>query len=102
MHTVKFFQQHTNKPIHLVNYWLNQALWQRDTSAYSTPSKFIVGSFQRDTEADGKPKLEKGPDNFLACVKLLHKDYKDKLRVLLAGTRRQWLVEQLSSLGIDF
>lgn len=61
---------------------------------------FVVGTFQRDTEADGvSPKMEKGPDIF--CDALSRADRED-LFVLLAGPRRDYVENRLAEAGIPF
>jgi len=61
-------------------------------------NEFLIGSFQRDTEKDGKtPKKEKGPDIFL---KLLDK-YKDPF-VILTGYNRQFIIDGLEKKGIKY
>ncbi|TAN53003.1 MAG: glycosyltransferase, partial [Rhodospirillales bacterium] len=60
----------------------------------------IIGSFQRDTEADGiSPKPEKGPD--LLCDILEHLE-RDTIFVLLSGPRRAYVERRLASAGIPF
>lgn len=62
--------------------------------------KTVIGSFQRDTEADlVSPKLEKGPDIFCDILESL-----DKRRyfVLLSGPRRNYVESRLRKAGIAF
>lgn len=59
---------------------------------------FLIGNFQRDTEKNGEPKLEKGPD---ILVKLLE-NYGDNLVVVLSGYRRGYLVKELERRGIRY
>jgi len=59
--------------------------------------EFLVGSFQRDTEKDGSPKLEKGPDIF---VKLIE-NYDDPL-VILTGYNRQYIINELKKRDIRY
>lgn len=107
--TKNMVQQITNKRIEVVPYWLNSNLWKpKDkTSArefLGLPSdKFIIGSFQRDTEGSDliTPKLEKGPDlfcNYLIKNKSCWKD----LHVLLGGWRRQYVQKILDQEKISY
>lgn len=68
---------------------------------YGLPlDKFLIGSFQRDSEKDGKPKLEKGPDIFIEYLK---KNYdKDKICVVLAGYNRKYLIKELEKNGFMY
>lgn len=70
-------------------------------------NKFLIGSFQRDTEgasiANGKfmPKLEKGPDRFVKIVEMLWKINKE-VEVVLTGYRRQYVCKELDKIGIKY
>lgn len=71
---------------------------------YNIPKdKYLVGSFQRDTEGiDLKtPKYMKGPDVFFEIMKRLYQQKKN-ICVILAGPRRFWLLRQLSRYSIPF
>ena len=63
---------------------------------------FVVGSFQRDTEGyDLKtPKASKGPDIFVKNVVELSK-IKNNLVVLLAGYRRQFIINELEKIILN-
>jgi glycosyltransferase involved in cell wall biosynthesis len=97
----------TNKPIYVIPYWYNEETWypeDKDEARISLglpENKFIVGSFQRDTEGNTNlPKLEKGPDLFCDFLEKL-KDKKD-LHVLLGGWRRGYIIERLKEMKIDY
>jgi glycosyltransferase involved in cell wall biosynthesis len=66
-------------------------------------NKYLIGSFQRDTEGRDlvSPKLSKGPD---ILAEILNKVYKTKknIHVVLAGPRRYWIKKKLSQYGIPF
>jgi glycosyltransferase involved in cell wall biosynthesis len=99
----------TSKPIHVRPFWVNEALWSRgDKSATRDELKlpqnaFFVGSFQRDTEGSDlvTPKLEKGPDRFCDAVELMHKEGMEPIP-LLAGWRRQYVLNRLNNASIPF
>ena len=109
-HTFDFIRPLTTRPIHLVNYWANQKIWRPTITRaglrvkYGFPDDvYIVGSFQRDTEGHDlkSPKLEKGPDllaNFI--VRLQHNN--PNVHVVLAGWRRQYIINRLTANGINF
>jgi glycosyltransferase involved in cell wall biosynthesis len=67
------------------------------------PNRYLVGSFQRDTEGNDlqSPKLVKGPDRFLEIVSRINQATPG-LHVILAGPRRFWLRQQLLEAGIPF
>lgn len=107
--THNFIRQFTSKPIEIVGYWYNSDFWKplnKDKCRKNLgldKNKFIVGSFQRDTEGyDLKtPKLEKGPDllcDYLQKIKDAGKD----LHVLLGGWRRQYVISRLEEMNIDY
>ena len=100
----------TKKPIFVIPFWANQNLWfdikdkKGIREKYGLPvDSFIVGSFQRDTEGSDlkSPKLEKGPDLFCDYVIDLSKRT-ENLKVLLAGWRRQYVMNRLNFAEIPF
>ena len=108
-YTAAFVKKLTKKPIFVIGYWYNSDIWnlsrpsKQDAMAklQIPQNKFVIGSFQRDTEgADLKsPKLEKGPDIF--C------DYVEKIcdvntMVLLGGWRRQYVIGRLERSKIPY
>lgn len=61
---------------------------------------YLIGSFQRDTEKNLNPKLEKGPDIF---VEILKKYYADKnICVILTGYNRQYIIKKLEENNIKY
>ena len=64
--------------------------------------KFLVGSFQRDTEGHDliSPKLEKGPDIFCDIVESWNKN--NNIEVVLAGWRRQYIINRLNKANINY
>ena len=97
----------TDKPIYVIPYWYNEELWYADEKSRCRDTlklpekKFIVGSFQRDTEGNTDlPKLEKGPDLFCDFLEKI-KDKKD-LHVLLGGWRRGYIINRLKEMNIDY
>ena len=100
----------TSKPIQVIHFWINQNLWfdipkkQKLKEQYKIDKEsFLVGSFQRDTEGSDlkSPKLEKGPDLFYSHILRLIDEEKN-VQVLLAGWRRQYIINKLQSSGIKF
>jgi glycosyltransferase involved in cell wall biosynthesis len=64
------------------------------------PDKLIIGSFQRDTEADNvTPKKEKGPDIFCDIIESLPRQ---NVHVLLSGTRRNYIENRLHQAGVSY
>lgn len=94
-------------------FWLNSSIWKPLNSQktelrtkHNIPhNRFIIGSFQRDTEGgsiksgDYKPKLSKGPDMFFKIVKMMYEKNRN-ITILLAGWRRQYLIQKLDEVGI--
>ena len=70
-------------------------------------NKFLIGSFQRDTEGASIkkknyiPKLSKGPDRFIKVVEMLHSKCPD-VEVVLSGWRRHWVIQELNKRGIKY
>ena len=106
--TIKNFPSDIDKrKIHVVPYWYNENLWvnipekQTLRQKHSIPEdKFVIGSFQRDTEGfDLKtPKLSKGPDTFCDIVEQLN----PKPHIILAGWRRQYIINRLNKANINY
>ena len=108
--TEKQVKKITKKQIKKIPFWVNDKLWFQIESKEFLYEKydldknnFHIGSFQRDTEGSDliSPKLSKGPDQFLDIVKYYNENYKN-LVVLLAGKRRQYLINNLEKEGIKY
>ncbi len=108
--TKALVEQLTDKPIEVIPFWANQNLWYPKSDKESLRKSlgipadcFLIGSFQRDTEGSDliSPKLEKGPDIFCDIVENIFLSNK-KIRVLLAGFRRQYVINRLEKAGIPF
>ncbi len=99
----------TNKPIWIQPFWVNQNVWYHINdedlrSQVGLPKdKLLIGSFQRDTEGHDlkSPKLSKGPDIFCDLIEQLHEKNND-VEVVLAGWRRQYVINRLQSKNINF
>lgn len=106
-HTEYLVRQLTKKPVHVSSYWFNSKLWnpmdrQSCRIEIGIPDdRFVIGSFQRDTEGSDlvSPKLEKGPDLFCDYVE---KIAEENTLVLLGGWRRQYVINRLQRAGIDY
>ena len=98
----------SSKPVTIIPHWINTELWKEEEKIecrkkLNLPQdKFIIGSFQRDTEGNDleTPKLEKGPDIFVEKVAEISK-FKD-VHVLLGGWRRQYIIRRLKELKIPY
>jgi len=107
--TKNFIEQHTGKPVKILTYWCNEKLFKPHNKIeckkqFGIPlDKFIVGSFQRDTEGHDlkTPKLEKGPDIFIDYVSKVRDSGKD-VHVLLNGWRRNYVINELEKLKIPY
>jgi glycosyltransferase involved in cell wall biosynthesis len=108
-HNLHIFNKFMKKPIHVLPYWidtnnffpLSKSDRQQLKHNYQLPTnKIIIGSFQRDTEADEtSPKLEKGPDVFCDIVEKLDPN---KYFVLLSGPRRHYIKKRFTEKNIPF
>ena len=106
--TKEFISEYVTKPIYVAPFWVNQAIFyplDKDEcrSELNLPSdKFIIGSFQRDTEGAGRnrPKLEKGPDQFCDVIENIAQDR--EVHVLLGGWRRSYVISRLDAAGIPY
>jgi glycosyltransferase involved in cell wall biosynthesis len=106
--TIEHFPQEVDlKKVHVVPYWYNADLWklisEKDNlrKKFNIPAdQFTIGSFQRDTEGSDlkTPKLSKGPDIFCDIVEKLD----SKPHVVLAGWRRQYVINRLESAKIPY
>jgi len=103
-------RQLTDKQIISIPFWINQKNWfyiedkvKLKESLGFKQDMYLVGSFQRDTEGGDltSPKLIKGPDIFIDIVKDLNDKIKN-LTVLLAGTRRQYVLKELEEAKINY
>jgi len=98
----------SKKPVKIIPHWINSKIWKKIDSLDAKKKlklpedKFLIGSFQRDTEGfDLKtPKLEKGPDIFVKKVLEISK-LKD-VHVVLAGWRRQYVINELKKNSIEY
>ena len=99
----------TNKKIISIPFWVNQKNFFYIENKSSLRKKYgfseddyIIGSFQRDTEGSDlvSPKLIKGPDIFIDLVNRLNNN--QNIRILLTGTRRQYVINKLKDLGINY
>jgi hypothetical protein len=100
----------TNKEIITTNFWINEDNFYKiaDKIAlkdrYNIPhNKFIVGSFQKDTEGSDPslPKLSKGPDIFVKIVKDMKDNGKD-IFVILTGWRRTYIISELDKIQVPY
>jgi glycosyltransferase involved in cell wall biosynthesis len=97
------------KPIILLPYWIDTTMFRPIGDAEKKSlkvelgipeGKMIIGSFQRDTEADlVSAKIEKGPDTFCSILEALPRD---GCFALLAGPRRHYIENRLLRAGIEF
>ena len=107
--TAEFLSTQTEKPIHILPFWGNPKLWfnmdkNECRKELGLPSdKYLIGSFQRDTEGfDLKtPKLSKGPDVFCDMIEKIHQTH-NNVEVVLGGWRRQYIMKRLDDVGIKY
>jgi len=108
--TKEDLQTLTNKKIFNIPFWIDGSKWFEIENKVQLREKyninqqsFLVGSFQRDTEGKDliSPKLIKGPDILVDNIIDLNKE-KNNLLVILAGTRRQYVIKKLKEKNINF
>jgi hypothetical protein len=101
----------TEKPVVLIPYWCNQYIWKKTDKKENlknkygiSTDKFIIGSFQRDSEGSDvtKPKLEKGPDLLADFIEVCQEKYDNKIEVVLAGWRRNYIISRLNNKHVKF
>lgn len=97
----------TDKPVLVQPFWVNDSLWRPLDRRLTRvelglpDDRFLVGSFQRDTEGSdlATPKLAKGPDVFCDFVEELQRRRGD-VHVVLGGWRRQYVTRRLDAAGV--
>jgi hypothetical protein len=107
-------KKYTQKDIINYPFWVNNNNWFKINDKIKlrnefniSDDEFLIGSFQRDTEGKElknniiKPKLSKGPDIFIQVIKEYKKKYSN-LAVVLAGYRRQYVIQELEKLNIKY
>ena len=109
--TMEQLKKITNKEILHEPYWINPENWFEIENKENLRSKFkiddsvfTIGSFQRDSEGHNPnlPKLSKGPDRLVKIIQH-YKEIKDnKILVILSGKRRDFLINELEKLGINY
>ena len=106
----KQLREMTLKPITYIPFWVNQNIWfeienklQLRKKYNITEDAYLVGSFQRDTEGKDlvSPKLIKGPDRFVEIAKYYKEEF-NNLKIVLSGTRRQYIIDELKKAGIEY
>ncbi len=108
--TKRELQKLTKKNIISIPFWVDPEVWYpieekqelREELGFNADD-YLIGSFQRDTEGNDleSPKLIKGPDIFLNIVEEIYSK-NSKLKVVLAGNRRNYLVNNFNSKGIPY
>jgi len=107
--TEQFIKKITKKPIFKHLFWVNPQNWfEIDKQAVRqkfnlSDNAYLIGSFQRDTEGHDlkSPKLEKGPDLFCDILEKINNE-RENLEVVLAGWRRQYVMNRLKKSGIRY
>lgn len=97
------------KPITTSLMWCDEDYWVYEDSHIARKKvnlpqdKFLVGSFQRDTQGNDlkTPKLIKGPDIFCDYIEKASENIKN-LEVVLGGWRRQYVIGRLEKAGIKY
>jgi hypothetical protein len=112
--TTQVLQTYTRKYIITCPFWENFDIWKKSTldkknikENLDIPiNKFLIGSFQRDTEGNSiknkryEPKLEKGPDILFDVIKDINKT--KQVCVILGGFRRDYIIKKLNEVKIPY
>jgi len=105
----KELRQFTDKKIYYAPFWINQNIFFNISNKinlkreFNIPdNKFIIGSFQRDSEGHDvkKPKLIKGPDRFVKIIEY-YNERKD-IHIVLSGKRRNYVINELEIRNIPY
>ena len=113
--TTKQLSLYTKKPIITIPFWCNMKLWKPLTISknnlkemFNIPyDKFIIGTFQKDTEKNGikiqqyKPKLEKGPDILVNIYDDINKT-KNNLLIITTGYNRHYIIQEMKKKNINY
>lgn len=112
LRTADDLSKYTSKPITPLTFWVNDNIWFESEhhvdelrKKHNLPlGKILVGSFQRDTEGHDlrSPKLVKGPDLFCDYMEKMQDNIGTNFEVVLAGWRRQYVMDRLSKAGISY
>ncbi len=97
------------KPVTIIPHWVNENIWfdldkNNCREKLGLPvDKFLIGSFQRDTEGSDliTPKLEKGPDILVKKINDIVK-FRNNTHVILSGWRRQYVISKLEEFNIPY
>jgi glycosyltransferase involved in cell wall biosynthesis len=109
-HTREQLENLTSKKITSIPFWVNSEIFKKLNNTDLIRKKFgfeedeyLIGSFQRDSEGKDTslPKLIKGPDIFFKIVKNMYLENR-KIRVVLTGKRRDYLITRLNEAGIPY
>ena len=109
--TMEQLKKITNKEILHEPYWINPENWFEIENKENLRSKFkiddsvfTIGSFQRDSEGHNPnlPKLSKGPDRLVKIIQHYKEKKDNKILVILSGRRRDFLINELDKLGINY
>lgn len=94
-------QKYISKPIFELPYWLLSS-FRDNVPQRSTDINLpiTIGSFQKDSNLAGVPKLIKGPDILAEVLKEIHRTH--KIRVLLGGFKRKYIISKLEKYGIPY
>ena len=101
-HTETTLKKYVKVPVYRFPYWVltKMAIDQRNPIIDKTDG-ILIGSFQKDSEGNtDKPKMSKGPDIFLKVLEKLIK--KHKIKIILTGYNRGYMIKGLINLGIPF
>lgn len=94
----------------VLGYWFDSSKWPEldrnicKKSLGISQNKFVIGSFQRDSEGNTSyPKLEKGPDLLVDLIESFQFRWMKhaEIVVLLNNFRREYVKSRLSAVGID-
>mgnify|MGYP001262941748 FL=1 len=109
--TMEQLKKITNKEILHEPYWINPENWFEIENKENLRSQFkidhsvfTIGSFQRDSEGHNPnlPKLSKGPDRLVEIIQHYKEKKDNKILVILSGKRRDFLINELDKLGINY
>jgi len=104
-HSQKTLQGLGRTPATLLPYWLlsprRGAPKNRYRMVMHQHADIVIGSFQKDGNKDGSPKLTKGPELLVEVITRLH-NMGLRLHACLSGYNRQYVARELEGQGIDY
>jgi len=103
-HTVRLLGDQIKTPVTMLPYWVLSTRRGGTKNTYKIVMRqnadVVIGSFQKDSNKDGSPKLSKGPDLLVEVITKVHK-MGLRAHVCLSGYNRSYVESALLRAGIS-